>query len=125
MVVNAKDERCASRAVDKPKEMLLARGKFEVEVTPRSCGWIVAEAVHDNAVCSSEVRLRLLIFVRNKSCRMNIILDENRAEIHVPVTTAGSVDDEWSQRSLKLCEFPHCKIGGMVMEAPTSEYCSA
>lgn len=57
MIVNAKDERCPSRAVDQPKEMLLAWRKLRVEVASCACRRIMSASIDDNAICSGEICL--------------------------------------------------------------------
>lgn len=135
VIVNTEDKSRSRGAVDKPKEMLLARRKFDVGITPRSCSRIMAQAVHDNAICASKVCGCLLEIIRDKRCLMDIILDKKRTQIHVPVSTGWSVDDERSDGTLRafvsfqveafiqnLCLQERFQIIKMVMREPTSAY---
>lgn len=100
MIVDAEDESRAGRAVDQPKEMLLTRGEFRLEVTSCACGRIVSTSVDDNAVCSGEICCCFLFVIGDERCFMDIVLDKDWSQVYVPIVTIWSVNNERTDRSL-------------------------
>lgn len=105
VIVNAENESRPSRAIDQPKEMLLARRELRLEVASRTCGRIVSTAVDDNAVRSSEICRCLLIRIRNERCLVDVVLDKDWSQVDVPICTVWSVNNEWTDRALSFCEY--------------------
>lgn len=104
VVVNAEDESRASGAVDETDEMLLAGCKLRIEIASRARGRIMPASVYDDAVCSGEIRLCLLVLVCVESCLMDVVLDKDWPQIYVPVTTGWTMDNEGSYRTLYSCK---------------------
>lgn len=104
MPVNRKDIVRPRGAIHKAKDVLLALGNGRVEVRPRPRDRIVALTINDNAVCPGDLSL-LLNVVLHKGRVVDVVLDQHRTEVNIPVAAGRPVDDERAGEAIGVLEF--------------------